>query len=168
MNNSLTFEQQVKDALNIDSFRNMSKDKIMEFISLIPNMDKDVAMSIINQFPVYSEMANCMVEQLGQACDAAIAENTQSQDTVYAAYRKILDDLGEVLKREDITPEERDVISEKMIEIADKMAAKDSENKSFVSWITKNKEYIIGGVVVLGSTILGVGIKSNIIPSIKK
>ena len=55
-----------------------------------------------------------------------------------------------------------------MIEIADKMAAKDSENKSFLSWITKNKESIIGGVVVLGSTILGVGIKSNIIPSIKK
>jgi hypothetical protein len=29
------------------------KKKIMEFASLIPNMDKDVAISIINQFPAY-------------------------------------------------------------------------------------------------------------------
>ena len=28
-------EQQVKDALQIDSFRNLSKEKIMEFASLI-------------------------------------------------------------------------------------------------------------------------------------
>lgn len=99
----LVSESDVKSALNIDSFRNLSKDKIMEFVSLIPNMDKDVALAIINQFPAYSEMAKCMVEQMTTTCDAAIAENTSSQNTVYAAYRKILDDLGEILKCEDIT-----------------------------------------------------------------
>jgi hypothetical protein len=46
-------EKAVKRALGIDSFRNVSKDKIMEFASLIPYMDKDVAIAIINQFPVY-------------------------------------------------------------------------------------------------------------------
>lgn len=40
--------EQVKEALGIETFRNLSKEKIMEFVSLIPNMDKDVAMSIIN------------------------------------------------------------------------------------------------------------------------
>ena len=51
MSQHLVSEDQVKKALHIDSFRNLSKDKIMEFASLIPNMDKDVAISIINQFP---------------------------------------------------------------------------------------------------------------------
>lgn len=168
MPQKLVSESQVKNALNIDSFRNLSKDKIMEFVSLIPNMDKDVALSIINQFPAYSEMARCMVEQLGATCDTAIAENTASQSTVYAAYRKILDDLGEVLKRENITAEERDSISNKMIEIADKMAAKDSESKNFLAWIVKNKEYVISGALILGSVILGVNIKGKDIPKLTK
>lgn len=126
MSQNLVSESDVKNALNIDSFRNLSKDKIMEFVSLIPNMDKDLAMAIINQFPAYSEMAKCVVEQLTITCDSAIAENTSSQNAVYSAYRKILDDLGDILKREDITAEERDSISSKMIEVADKMAAKDT------------------------------------------
>lgn len=167
MPQKLVSESQVKNALNIDSFRNLSKDKMMEFVSLIPSMDKDVSLAIINQFPAYSEMAKCMVEQLGATCDTAIAESTASQNTVYAAYRKILDDLGEVLKREDITAEERDSISTKMIEIADKMAVKDSEGKNFLAWIVKNKEYVIAGAVILGSVILGVNIKGKDIPKLK-
>ena len=39
-------EQQVKDALQIDSFRNLLKVKIMELAFLIPNMDKNVAISM--------------------------------------------------------------------------------------------------------------------------
>lgn len=44
-------EDAVKRALKIDSFRNLSKDKIMQFASMIPYMDKEVAIAIINQFP---------------------------------------------------------------------------------------------------------------------
>lgn len=41
-------EEAVKRALKIDSFRNISKDKVMQFASMIPYMDKDVAIAIIN------------------------------------------------------------------------------------------------------------------------
>lgn len=43
---SLNNEKEVKRILNIDSFRNLSKDKIMNFVSEIPKMDKEVAMNI--------------------------------------------------------------------------------------------------------------------------
>ena len=168
MTNKLITEQQVKEALNIESFRNLSKDKIMEFVSLIPNMDKDVAISIVNQYPAYFEMAKYMVEQLTQTCDTILNENTTSQNEVLSAYRKILDDLGEILKREDISPEERENITNKMIEIADKMAEKDTENKQFLSWIVRNKEYIIAGAVVLGAALLGVNINAKGLPYLKK
>lgn len=51
MAQNLVSEEQVKDALQINKFSELSKDKIMEFVSLIPNMDKEVAIAIINQFP---------------------------------------------------------------------------------------------------------------------
>mgnify|MGYP006990219105 CR=1 FL=1 len=43
------------------------------------------------------------------------------------AYKKILDDLGEILKRENITEAERERITKNMIDIADRIAAKDTE-----------------------------------------
>lgn len=46
MGKSLNNEKEVKSMLNIGSFRNFSKDKIMNFVSEIPKMDKEVAMNI--------------------------------------------------------------------------------------------------------------------------
>lgn len=43
---SLNNEKELNRMLNIGSFRNLSKDKIMNFVSEIPKMDKEVAMNI--------------------------------------------------------------------------------------------------------------------------
>lgn len=56
-------EEAVKHALKIDSFRNLSKDKIMQFASMIPYIDKEVAIAIINQFPEYVSFGKAAIEQ---------------------------------------------------------------------------------------------------------
>lgn len=43
---SLNNEKELKRMLNIGSFRNLSKDKIINFVSEIPKIDKEVAMNI--------------------------------------------------------------------------------------------------------------------------
>lgn len=161
-------EDEVKKALAIDSFRNMSKDKIMEFVFAIPNMDKDVAIKIIDQFPAYTESANKMLAQLNTMCNNAMKENGESQKEAIEAYKKILDDLGELLKKDTITAEERVQITEQMITIADRISAKDTENKDFLTGIIKYGVSIIGGSLLLGAAILGVNIKGTKIPTLKK
>ena len=159
--------EQVKVALGIETFRNLSKEKIMEFVSLIPNMDKDVAMSIINQFPAYAEMAGGMIVKLDEMCDTAMVKAGESQKESISAYKMILADLGELLKKDDITPEERTLITDKMILVADKIAAKDSEFKTFLLNVIKTATPYIGGALMLGAVILGVNAKGNKIPSLK-
>lgn len=161
-------ENEVKKALAIDSFRNMSKDKIMEFVSAIPNMDKDVAIKIIDQFPAYTESANNMLAQLNTMCNNAMKENGESQKEAIEAYKKILNDLGELLKKDTITAEERAQITEQMITVADRISAKDTENKGFLNGIIKYGVPIIGGALVLGAAILGVNVKGTKIPTLKK
>jgi len=161
-------ENEVKTALDIDSFRNMSKEKIIEFVSAIPNMDKDVAIKIIEQFPAYTESANNMLAQLNTLCNNAMKENGESQKEAIEAYKKILDDLGELLKKDTITAEERMQITEQMITVADRISAKDTENKEFLNGIIKYGVPIIGGALVLGATILGVNVKGTKIPTLKK
>ena len=160
-------ENEVKEALAIESFRNMTKDKIMEFVSAIPNMDKEVAIKIIEQFPAYTESANNMLSQLNTMCNNAMKENGESQKEVIGTYKKILDDLGELLKKDTNTAEERAQITKQMIEVADRISAKDTENKEFLSGITKYGGHIIVSALVLGAVILGVNVKGVKIPTIK-
>ena len=75
-------EEEVKKILNIESFRNLSKDKVMEFISLIPDMDKEVAISIINQFPNYVDLAKQTTESFNETRDNCLEKNDNSRRDV--------------------------------------------------------------------------------------
>ncbi len=168
MANTLVTEEAVKKALGIDSFRNISKEKLVEFVSLIPSMDKDVAFQVIGQFPTYAEMAGTMIGELNHLCDSALKEAGASQKDSIKAYQTILEQLGELLKNPELTPEDQEKITDKMILVADRIAAKDTEFKQFIGGVVKVGAPIIGGVLLLGAAILGVNTKGRNIPSLKK
>ena len=154
MSKTLVSVEEVKNVLKIDSFRNLYKDKIMEFVSLIPNMDKEVAIKIIEQYPAFAKLSESMVAQLNKMCDTALEKNEESQRLTIQAYKQILDELSNQLNMEDISKEEREKIIKQMIEIADKISVKDTENKAFIDKITKYGAGFAIGVLVLGVAIL--------------
>jgi hypothetical protein len=164
---NLVSVSEVKKALNIESFRNLSKDKIIEFVSLIPNMDKDVAIKVIEQFPEYANFASGMIAQLNSMCDNALKSNAESQKDVIQAYKQILDSLSELLKKGDTTAEERTAITNQMIMVADRISSKDTENKAFLINAIKTVAPYVGGALILAATIFGVNIKGTKIPRLK-
>lgn len=155
----LRTELAVKKALNIDSFRNLSKNKIIEFVSLMPQIDRDLALSIINQFPNYASTVGEMINHLKDVCTEVVRDNASSMKSVAEAYGKILDDLGETLKRDDLSSEEREFITKQMISIADKMAAKDTENKRFLTAIANRTAEIVVFSIFILAAVLGVNIR---------
>ena len=62
----------------------------------------------------------------------------------------------------------RAYITEKMILVADKLAAKDTENKQFLAGLFKYGTCFMGLVLVVGGTILGVNIKGTKLPSLAR
>lgn len=166
MSKTLVSVEEVKNALKIDSFRNLSKDKIMEFVSLIPNMDKEVAIKIIEQYPAFAKLSESMVAQLNKMCDTALEKNEESQRLTIQAYKQILDELSNQLHMEDISKEEREKITKQMIEIADKISVKDTESKAFIDKMVKYSTGFAIGALVLGAAILGVNIKGKDIPKL--
>ena len=166
MSKTLVSVEEVKNALKIDSFRNLSKDKIMEFVSLIPNMDKEVAIKIIEQYPSFAKLSESIVAQLNKMCGTALEKNEGSQRLTIQAYKQILDELSNELHTEDISKEEREKITKQMIEIADKISIKDTENKAFIDKIVKCGTGIAIFAFVLGAVILGVNIKEKDIPKL--
>ena len=167
MGKALVSVEEVKNALNIESFRNLSQDKVMEFVSLIPNMDKDLAIKIVEQFPSYADYSQNIVKQLNMLCEKALELNDNSQTEAIEVYKKVLDELSVLLQKEETSVDERKYITEKMIEVADKIAIKDTENKEFLEKIIKYGGYVALGALAIGVTILGVNVRGKDIPKLK-
>ena len=62
-------------------------------------MNKDIAIAIINQFPVYAENAVHIIEQLNVMCNNVLKSNDSSQMEVIYAYKIVLDSLSENVKK---------------------------------------------------------------------
>lgn len=168
MSKVIVSENEVKKILAINSFRNISKDKVMEFVSLIPNMDKELAIAIINQFPAYTEFATTAITVLKDMYDSALEKGGASHMEAISAYRKLLDTLGDIAKKDNITEEERKHLTEQMIIIADKIGEKDTEYQERIMDFLKYGTKFFGGVILVGATILGVSLKGKDIPILKK
>ena len=74
MTQKMTSQQNVLNALGIDSFRQFPKEKVNAFISLIPSMDRELSIECIKQFPNFVELATEAITKLNGLCDTAIKE----------------------------------------------------------------------------------------------
>ena len=121
---------------------------------------------IIEQYPSFVELSELLLGQLNKICEVALEKNENSQRLTIQAYKQILDELSNRLHMEDVSKEDREKITKQMIEVADKISAKDTENKAFMDKMMKYGTSFAMGVVVLGAAILGVNVKGKDIPKL--
>jgi len=148
-------EEQIKKKLGIDSWRNLSKDKVIKFAAMMPEMDKEVAIKIIEQFPEFRKFASDIVDTLEEEYKSTIKANTDSQEEVYNAFRETREILKDELRRSDLTPEERTNIINMIMKLVDMASEKDSENKEFLKDLIKTGA--VGAGIVLSAAIIFVG-----------
>ena len=153
-------EEAVKRALKIDSFRNLSKDKVMQFASMIPYMDKDVAIALIGQFPRFAEFGQTMVSNYMQICDNILLSNKESYSAAIRGYQTILDALSKRMEVKNIDATERKSITEDMIAVADKIALADIQNKKFLDKMSTKVFWLFAGITA--AVAAGIGIHSVI------
>ena len=157
---------QVTQYLNITDFRHLSKDKLIEFVSAIPEMDKDVAIRIIEQFPEFTRCATSLVGHYETMCESIIRENGDSVGYVMEGYKQTLNTLGDLARDEKLDPADRRYFAEKMVDVADKMASFDTNNKGFLAGMTKYITWFVGGALLLGAAALGIKIKGTKVPKL--
>ena len=153
-------EEAVKRALKIDSFRNLSKDKVMQFASMIPYVDKNVAIAIINQLPTFADFVKTAVSTYSQMCDKILECNKESQKAAVTGYQTILDALAKKMECEDVTEEQRKAITEDMLQVADKIAELDFQNKKFLDKM--GNKILFGLFVAVAVVAAAIGINSSV------
>jgi len=149
-------ENDVYQVLGVSDLKNLSKEKVIQLVNTIPEIDPKVALKMLEQIPEFSKTATTMVGYLKDTVKSVLKENNSSSDRAFRAYEVILNNFSEQLKKPFITKKEKREITEKMIEIADKIAAKDSENKTFLSRAVNGVGVVVAGTIGVFATILGV------------
>lgn len=154
MGYSLT-EKKVLKKLGIDDFRHMTKDKVVQFASMLPKMDPEVAKAALAQFPEFSGLGKDLTGQLKELVNASFDLSSESQRAFFASCNRILDSLEKELDDEDIDSTERDRIENKMILIAQMLKDKDTENKKIHTHLMDIFTLLCGVVVLAGAAALG-------------
>ena len=153
-----TNENEVKKALGIESFRNMKKDDIVQFFTMLPDIDKELSLKIIDQFPNFKEYALTAVEGFQETTKGLLNSNIQSEENLHTAWQDVRRILEAQLKNPDTTSEEKLRYAEMIMETARQESAKDSENKRFLTDFMDKSGRILGGVLMAGIVaIAGVG-----------
>lgn len=151
MSTDLKTDQDVLSAIGAKDFRSITKKQIKEFAALFDDMDHDLAIRCIEQFPDFAKTSIEIIKCLDDTCTDAIKSAHIEDTQVIETYQSILDDLRFMLKKDDISDETRMYIMEKEVEIGDKVARLSIEHKEFLRSIFKDI-----GIGLLGLTGIGV------------
>lgn len=155
MGKELLSADAVLERIGATSFRNISKDQLITFVSAIPEMDKEIAIKCIEQFPAFKEYAASIVSQLQNLCMNAISDNKVSRQDAVNAYMLILEGLNEKLSASEMSASETHQLTQDMVEIADKIALLDAENKRFLEQLMKIGSIAASLAIAAAGAILG-------------
>lgn len=157
MKKNLT-EEKVLKKLEIPDFSHLTKEKMIAFASLLPQMDPEVAKNALEQFPNFAETSLNVMKEYKEVLQTALQNNADSTNSCYDMYNRVMDSLEKLLDKDNLSFEEQTFILEQMKEIATACDAKDSETKKYnLAAIGIAGTFALGIVAAIGAS-LGVNI----------
>jgi hypothetical protein len=130
---SYTTEVDIKRALEIDTWRNLSKDKVLGFLQAMPQLDPEVALKVVAQVPEITSLAREAIDDATKTYDAALAANDRGHEMAQEFAREGLAILREELGRDNLTPEDRMRVLAQVSDAVALVFQKDTENKQFIA-----------------------------------
>lgn len=141
-------ELQVLKQLGIPDFRHLTKDKVIAFASMIPQMDREVAKKALEQFPNFASTSLEIMNDYKDIIERLIKDEQESSMTCYDMYNRVMSSLEKMLEKDTLTFDEECYILQQMKDVADEVAKKDTEKAN-------NHLKIMGIVGSVGVAIVG-------------
>ncbi len=148
-------EQIVLKRLGIPDFRHMTKDKVVSFATMLPKMNPEVAKKALEQFPEFTASIKEIVSYYKETIDKGFDSNNESVQSFYRTCDNIIATLEKQLEDGKLSFEEKSILIDKMIFLAELKSAKDTENKRFITNTFKTVGGILLGAGLILATVLG-------------
>lgn len=164
-NYKIVNEDALKKELNISNWGQLSKDKFIKFLDLIPSTDPEIIKQTISQFPKFVEMTKELFVELRDYGIKAIDSGDKSYVSFVNQCNTIISTIQKKLDKENLTPKQEQIYLNELHSMMDLIAKKESEHKNFILKILGIAGTVLSGTAVLAAAILGVNIK---VPFINK
>lgn len=147
-------EKAVLDKLGISSFRELSKENVIEFATMIPFMDKEVALKTIEQIPNF---ANLCVTGLTDLKDIGV-ESLKSNSKELEMFKETCDreiSILESILEEEMPISDKLQILDKIADVKYELSAQIEKSQQFKLNIFHTTVKAVTGVVVVVAGVLG-------------
>ncbi|MFF0386467.1 hypothetical protein [Streptomyces sp. NPDC004286] len=148
-------EDEIKRALGIESWRHLSREKMIRFVAMMPDMSTEVALKIIEQFPTFTDFAKNVVGVMEKAYESTLSNNKWSQEHFHRACHEVREILRVELTKDNLSGEDKKFIIEQIQETLRMEFQKDSENKRLLSENLKRVLAGTGAALALGVVFVG-------------
>lgn len=153
MSNLLT-EQDVLQQLDIPNFLHITKDKVMPFVNLVPNMELGLANKALEQFvPESAKMVFEALKVKEGIMKKTLDANLESNNWCFDIIKNGINDINSCPAKDESSDERKDR-REKTMEGMKMACDKDSENKEFLCKICT--------LFLVACIVVGGGIKNKL------
>lgn len=153
-------EQDVWEYLGVKDGRSIKKKKIIDLVSSLPYLDKEVAKEVVKQFPAFKDFASTALSKYADVCKTAL-ENSKSTESI-KIYQATIEQLQKELDRTSVmTHEEKNAYINKMLDIADRVHEIEVEDKEHQEKILKYATVVTVAITTLLATTLGIAINTD-------
>ena len=125
-------EQQLMNELGIENWNQLSKDKFISYLKLIPSTDPEIIKLTIKELPKFADLAKSAIGSIKEVGNEALKGNKENLENFNKQFDIVLESLRECLKDGELTFDEKTYIINQMREILDLSSKKDKENKNFI------------------------------------
>ena len=148
-------EAELKKALEIDTWKNLSREKMIKFVAMMPDMDKELALKVVEQFPDFKRFVSDALDVIEKRHESTLSHNKQSQESFYQGMREIREILKRELEKEDLNWDQQKYILDMIMETGKLEFAKDSENKRFLDSLFGKVTLVTAAAITVGAAVLG-------------
>lgn len=125
-------EKEALEKLAIPSWKYLSKDKFMSFLSFLPDLDKETQFRAIEQIPNIISYITAMNEKIIEASKTITDNNKETTSLIVDSLNEMQMCFQDLLKREGLSTEDKILFSEKLMDLAKIYVELDKTNKGFL------------------------------------
>ena len=124
-------EKQLLRMLDIPSFRHMTKEKIIDFASVLSDVDPEVAKKALEQFPNFAAAVSGIAAHYKDVVVECMNGSDPDTHACLMACSSIIETIQAELVKEEITPETRERLIDQSIYVAQIMRSINQDSKAF-------------------------------------
>lgn len=154
-------EMQVLKKLDIPDFRHLTKDKVIEFATMVPRMNPEVAKKALEQFPNFASTSLDVMKEYRTILEKSMEQDQKNAQICYDMYGRVMAALEKILEEDNLSFEEKTYILSEMKQVADEVSRKDLEKTNARMKLISIASGVAAAVVAILGTAIGVNLTSR-------